>query len=498
MKRKWLILGTAGALLLTLIPITLFLAGVITFPNDDQTQPVAKITEPTGLLIDGAKSDGSAFYASLPNADDFYDFEKTVTVMDGAVWLVSADIQGTQILGSKVSLSVGDNVFYIGVLCGDRSKIYSVTLRRRPVFSVTFNSRGGSEVANEIIEEGFSVIKPADPTLKGYDFWCWNRDGTEYNFDSPVYSDLVLVAKWQPKTFTVSYRSKVGRIEVDCEQIPYNSWFVPPVPEDTDRFEFLGWYMGSEEIKPAVYDFECDITLTAKWISKEFEIENGVVTGFKQGFENLAVVDIPEENGILPVTAIAPRAFYYAHSVTSLTLPETLVSVGEEAFYGCGLLEKVVVQESASLYICGKNAFSKTKWLNSQNESAVYLGKCLVFVDKSVTEVEILAGTLGLADNLFEGSCVTGVSFPTGLLWIGDHCFEDSAISTAFLPESLVYLGEYAFYGCANLTTAEMFSPENVGAFVFYGCDKLTLTVHGQPKPVWHPLWEPDCKLIYA
>lgn len=499
MKRKWLILGAAGALLLTLIPIVLLMAGIIKTPVDQSDPtPVAKITEPTGIRIDGTQRDGSTFYASLPNIDESFDFSDKIAVAENAVWLLSTNPEGNGILESKiVPLTVGDNYFYIGVVNGDKSKVYTVLLRRRPVFSVTFNSRGGSEVASEIIEEGFSAIKPDNPALLGYDFSCWHRDGEPYNFDLPVYSDLNLIAKWEPKVFTVTYESSVGETEILKEQVSYNSWFVPPVPGDTDKFEFFGWYCGDERVEETVYDFVTDITLTAKWISKEYEIKDGVVLGFREGATDKTRVEIPAENGIEEVLAIAPRAFYYCHEIEELYLPRSVVSVGEEAFYGCGALKKVDVEEGSSLYVCGKSAFAKTLWLTERQSEVVYLGKCLIYAEKSLRELVVSEGTLGLADNLFEGAEIESITLPDGLKRIGNHCFEDSLLRTVNLPESLEILGEYAFYGAEELLSATMFSPDEVGAYVFYGCGKLTLTIRGKPKDLWNPLWIPSCRIIY-
>ena len=67
------------------------------------------------------------------------------------------------------------------------------------LYTVTFDSRGGSDVASQTVEEGAQATRPANPTRAGYSFGGWYTDErctNEYDFDSGVYSDITLYAKW--------------------------------------------------------------------------------------------------------------------------------------------------------------------------------------------------------------------------------------------------------------------------------------------------------------
>ena len=50
------------------------------------------------------------------------------------------------------------------------------------LFKVTFDSDGGSSVANQYVIEGDKVIEPADPTKEGYTFLKWMNGEEEYDF----------------------------------------------------------------------------------------------------------------------------------------------------------------------------------------------------------------------------------------------------------------------------------------------------------------------------
>ena len=63
--------------------------------------------------------------------------------------------------------------------------------------TVTFDSNGGSSVSSQEVEEGKKVAKPNDPTNGDKSFLGWYLDGQLYNFDSPVYFDITLEARWE-------------------------------------------------------------------------------------------------------------------------------------------------------------------------------------------------------------------------------------------------------------------------------------------------------------
>ena len=65
------------------------------------------------------------------------------------------------------------------------------------VWTVTFDSDGGSAVAAAVVDAGATVAKPADPTKVGYDFVEWQLSGSAYNFSSAVTANITLVATWE-------------------------------------------------------------------------------------------------------------------------------------------------------------------------------------------------------------------------------------------------------------------------------------------------------------
>lgn len=65
------------------------------------------------------------------------------------------------------------------------------------VYTVTFNSDGGTEVPSQVRPKGAAVVKPDDPTKSGLDFGGWYIGETAYDFTQPVTTNLTLTAKWK-------------------------------------------------------------------------------------------------------------------------------------------------------------------------------------------------------------------------------------------------------------------------------------------------------------
>ena len=83
----------------------------------------------------------------------------------------------------------------------------------KDVFTVTFDSNGGSTVEPQEVVDGKTATRPADPTKEGYTFAGWTLNGESYDFTDPVTSDIELVAQWTDATrYTVTYNANNGTL----------------------------------------------------------------------------------------------------------------------------------------------------------------------------------------------------------------------------------------------------------------------------------------------
>lgn len=68
------------------------------------------------------------------------------------------------------------------------------------MYTVTFNSNGGSDVASANVAYGETVAEPTAPTKDNYNFVEWQLGGVAYDFTTPVTTAITLEAVWEPVT----------------------------------------------------------------------------------------------------------------------------------------------------------------------------------------------------------------------------------------------------------------------------------------------------------
>ena len=73
------------------------------------------------------------------------------------------------------------------------------------IFTVTFVSNGGTEIAPQQIKQGEKAVKPTEPEKTNYVFVGWYNGETEWNFETmKVNGSVTLTAKWTAE-FTPPY-----------------------------------------------------------------------------------------------------------------------------------------------------------------------------------------------------------------------------------------------------------------------------------------------------
>ena len=142
------------------------------------------------------------------------------------------------------------------------------------LYTVTYESNGGSHV-NTVTINGIDVLaKPNDPYKEGYKFAGWYKDVglTElYTFDRNVEMDMTLYAKWISNDLhTISYELD-GGINDPSNPTEYITGEEKEIKSPTkEGYVFVGWYTDSEYknvITKISNDMNKDITLYAKWTS---------------------------------------------------------------------------------------------------------------------------------------------------------------------------------------------------------------------------------------
>ena len=256
-------------------------------------------------------------------------------------------------------------------------------------------------------------------------------------------------------------------------------------------------------------------------------LSDSTVEVVQGNYKDLDSVNIPSkvriDGKVYNVTCIRDSAFGCCNSLTSISIPESVSSIGSWAFDGCSSLTSISIPEEVT-YI-GGGAFSRcdkltphlltydngTKcygWVGNRDScinvviprGVSSIGKFAFYGCSSLTSISIPEGVTSIGSWAFDGcssltsisipegvssiefmafagcSSLTSISIPEGVTSIGYDAFGGcSSLTTISIPESVSSIESWAFYGCSSLTSISIpESVSNIGSYAFYGCSSLT------------------------
>lgn len=137
------------------------------------------------------------------------------------------------------------------------------------VFTIRFDSNGGSSVAPITQACGTPVTRPCAPTRTGYTFVGWYADpslGTPYRFGVMPGSDTTLYAKWAVRTCSISFETFGGSTVATITQA-VGSAVATPVAPTRPGYSFVGWYDSPRLDVPYAFTTmpASSITVYARW-----------------------------------------------------------------------------------------------------------------------------------------------------------------------------------------------------------------------------------------
>ena len=158
--------------------------------------------------------------------------------------------------------------------------------------------------------------------------------------------------------------------------------------------------------------------------------------------ENTEITNLVIPNS---VTSIGDNAFRGCSGLASVTIPNSVTDIGYYAFYDCSGLKKVIVKDIAA-------------WCN--------------------IKFGYNANPLSYAYHLYsdENTEITDLVIPNSVTSIGETAFfRCSGLTSVTIPNSVTSIGNYAFSGCSGLTSITIGnSVTSIGGDAFSGCSGLT------------------------
>lgn len=372
-------------------------------------------------------------------------------------------------------------------------------------YTVSFETNGGSSIADVTVKAGDTLSKPTNPTKNGYVFNDWYTDQTlksAYDFSKPVNSSFTLYAAWANATdmlMTVDYGQYAPTVE---KYYKANS--------DFSFGEYLiqsGEYVslsfvdedGTEYLLGQTYTFAEPHTFTAVFEKSDFILSwdyanSGLqIDGLTDSGKAIANMVVPSAIHSATVTAIGDKAFANT-SITALTLPDSIVIVGDAILAGCASLKTLslpfvgdkISTEYGNTSVMGWY-FGTEDYAGSTPTTVYYSADgtaaspksgvaITAYYPSSFDTLEIRGGTahcyvaqympvnhlvLGNVDYVmpyaFYHSTLKSVSFEDNTVKeIGSFAFTATQIENLVLPDGLEYIGRDVFGNNNALKSATM------------------------------------------
>ena len=196
-----------------------------------------------------------------------------------------------------------------------------------------------------------------------------------------------------------------------------------------------------------------DITIPEK-------LDDHPVTGLgESSFSGTYSPDHPKNNTLLS----------FCNQIQSVTIPESVTSIGKSAFEDCSNLDSLTIKGVATSI--GAYAFGSCTSLTSLSLVGSFqtIGD-YAFVSCGMTSLTIDATITSIEKYAFSSRSLTSLSLTGNVQKIGDYAFYScSSLKTVTLPKSLTSIGAYAFDSCTSLDSIEIpGTVTEIGDFAFH------------------------------
>lgn len=203
-------------------------------------------------------------------------------------------------------------------------------------------------------------------------------------------------------------------------------------------------------------------------------IESGVTYIGVRSFDGCGTssVSIPDT-----VTSMGNRAFHKCANLTTVELPDSITEIAEAVFYQCTALESINLENITAIV---KNAFDGCSSLKSVDLSSLASMGNYAFQDcSSLTTVTLGNSITALPSGAFKNcTLLSDINFPDSLTTIAGYCSYGTALTDIDLNNVATISSTYVFANCTSLTSISMDNlTGTLPGNTFNGCSSLTSIV---------------------
>lgn len=264
-------------LLILVMFVTAFLLAACTPGSEAPDDPTEKGTGVTSGAL-ALSEDGKTLVGVVAYDTEVFSFARDITVARRARISVYANEACTVKLSRKVSISFGDNLFYLRVTNGPNCTVYRVVIRRGEMATLSFDlSEGAADLSALPAQHETVGMKPSSlpqPTWAGHLFAGWYTDPDctlPYAAEDVLAGDTTLYAGWKPGPGgTVDLKWLCDGAEYASSTVAYGE--VPAFPadpaSDDDRL-FAGWLTADGALADPTAPVTDHMTFTASFITEK-------------------------------------------------------------------------------------------------------------------------------------------------------------------------------------------------------------------------------------